>query len=295
MNCWFLNSAAPIYLLGGKTGDVLQMLPCFHEVYRRIGKKPKVITSQEFCGVYDGTSYVEPYPIPHNWWNCIEPAQKLASQLDGKGVCVQFWNAPPVNGDEIGYKGKGWTTLQCHGKSYGCNISLDPNYGTSMARRCGFTQEEWKALPLIIDKRVPVREQKLIQQVVPGEKRPILLYNFTAKAFGFPWEPEVLNPIMQKYGRDFRLIDLGKIKAERIFDLLGLYDKAVGLVTADTATAHLAVASKIPTIWLTVHQQGSPHPEWCGSVPRGNVSYHCNYAQVPSKVPEILNVIGGWK
>jgi ADP-heptose:LPS heptosyltransferase len=83
-------------------------------------------------------------------------------------------------------------------------------------------------------------------------------------------------------------VDIGHVSAHRIFDLLGLYDRAAGLITADTATAHLAVGSKVPAIWFTI-------PDWRGSVPRGNCVWHCTYAEILGKIEEIMAVVESWK
>lgn len=286
--CYLFPSASPCFILGGRNGDILQMLPCFYEVFRRTCRKPTVITSSEFASLYDGVSYVTPRFLQENWWKMIPMAQEIAKREFGQGTVIQFWQGEPTGGDEVGKDGSRWTTLQCHGQNYGCNMSLDPNYGTSMARRCGFSKDEWVKLPLVIDRRDPGREQQLTTRVLANEKRPILLYNFSARTFQFPHTPEVLNPLMREYGRHFRLVDLGKVMAARLYDLLGVYDRAVGLITADTATAHLAVGSKIPTIWFQV-------PGWCGSVPRGNCVFSCTYPEIPAKMEEVLAVVKQWK
>ena len=48
--------APPCYVLGGRFGDILQMLPCFHEIHRRTGIRPVVISSKAYASVYCGGS-----------------------------------------------------------------------------------------------------------------------------------------------------------------------------------------------------------------------------------------------
>ena len=287
-NCWMFKSDPPCFILGGRAGDIIQMLPCFLEIHRRTSLKPTVMSSSEFVNIYDGVSYVTPYSIPENWWKMIPKAKQIAQELFGGGAVVQFWHTKPTGGDEIGADPRGFATLQCHEENHGVNMALDPDYGTSMARRCGFSREEWVGLPLVFDRRSIGREAELAKSVIGAEKRPVILYNFKARTVGFPFMPEVINPIMQRYGRHFRLVDIGNVSAHRIFDLLGLYDRAVGFITADTATAHLAVGSKVPAIWFTV-------PDWRGSVPRGNCVWHCKYSEILGKIEEIMQVVESWK
>ena len=53
-----------------------------------------------------------------------------------------------------------------------------------------------------------------------------------------------LEPLRSK----FEFVDIGKIQAHRIYDLLGLYDRASALITVDSATLHLAEGGQIPRI-----------------------------------------------
>jgi hypothetical protein len=257
------------------------------EIHRRTGLKPVVITSSEYVDIYEGVSYVKPHSLPEHWYKMVPHAKQIAQELFGGGDVVQFWHQPPVGGDEISANEHAFATLQCHGFNHGVNMALDPNYGTSMARRCGFSQEEWRRLPLIFDRRNTFRESALAKTTFGPEKRPILLYNFVGISSPFPYVPEVLNGLMLKFGRKYRLVDLGKVRGHRIFDLFGLYDKAVGLITSDTATAHLAVGAKLPAIWFTVDG-------WTGSVPRGNVAFACRYSQAMESLEKVWSVVDSW-
>jgi len=119
-------------------------------------------------------------------------------------------------------------------------------------------------------------------------RKPLLLYSFAGISSPFPYVPEVVNALHREFSKDFAFLDIGRIQAHRIFDLLTFYDRAVGLIVSDSAPAHLAVASKVPTIWLTVNG-------WTGSTPRGNVALHVEYNDVPGRLPEILATVGKWR
>ena len=81
-----------------------------------------------------------------------------------------------------------------------------------------------------------------------------------------------------KYWR--KPLDLAKIKAQRIYDLLGLYDNAAGMITTDTATLHLAAASNIPYVAL-INNGGA------GSIPKGNCVLKVRYSQFQQRQKEI--------
>lgn len=286
--CWMFPTQAPCYVLGGRYGDIIQLLPCFKAVHDRTGKRPVVICSQDYSSVFEGVSYVEPYPMRMGWWEGVPMFKKVAEELFGGGIVVQFWNEAPKHEDTIGFGGKGWTTLQSHGHAHGVNMALDPDYGTSMARRCGFGRDEWRALPLVFDKRVQIREQQLVRNVIGGDKRPLLLLNFGGMSNPFTFRPELQNPITNTFGRDFHIVELDKVNAGRIFDVLGLMDVAAGMVTGDTYSLHLAAASRMPYIAFCVDG-------WTGSVPKGNCLFQCRYNESPRRVAEVLAVIEGWK
>jgi hypothetical protein len=213
-------------------------------------------------------------------------AKAYAQTLWGGADVIQWWNdvecpIPPE------YRGQ--FTLQCHGERHGVNLDLWPDFMTSMYSRAGFTREEMIRLPLVFDRRNPTRETDLANRLYPPQlrKKPLLLTNFTGISSPFGFLPE-LHPTLQRFARDFVTVDLGNVKAYRIFDLLGLYDMASGIITIDTATLHLAHASPTPYIAFTVNS-------WCQSVPRGNVALHIDYNSTPRRLTDIADVIDSWR
>lgn len=272
----------PGWILLGRTGDLLIMFPAFKAIFDRTGLKPYCIVSNEYSSVFDGISYCEPIVLREHWWKGMTVARKVARERFGLNPIIpQWWNTD----DGPGHKETGEFVLQSHGHEWGVNLEKWPNFMTSMWDRAGFTAEEMKMLPLVIDRRNFAREQLLVKNYT-RQQRPLLLYNFTgvSSPFGFPGE--VLG-VLNKYRTYFNLIDIGKIRAHRIFDLLGLYDVAAGLITIDTATLQLCPASKVPYIGFTVDG-------WNGSVPRGNCQLHISYNSTPRRVKDIENVIASW-
>jgi hypothetical protein len=287
--CWFFPPAPPVFVLLGRAGDIIQVLPCFREIYQRTGTRPILIVSRDYANVLEGVSYVEPYPIDGAAWDGIPEGRKIAQKIFGGGTVIPWWNEDPAHIAMIRESAKGDFVIQCHAHNWGVDIRKWPDYGTSMASRCGFTLAEWLALPLVFDQRDPTRERELCKRVLGKEARPIILYNLSGISSPFGFTPEVVNPIQRTFGRAFRFLDLGQIRALRIYDLLGFYDdpQTVGLVTSDTATLHLAQASDVPYIAFTVNG-------WRTSVPKGNCVLHIKYKDVPRMVPQILNQIGAW-
>lgn len=283
-----LPSRPAAFILLGRFGDLAQMLPCWKAIFDRTGHKPVVIVTREYATILDGVTYVEPYPFDGHWWQDVPKARRIAQEAFGGGIVAQWWNDDPERIQLLEAATKGGLVLQSHGHEWGVDMHKWPDYGTSMADRCGFGREEWMSLPLVFDKRNTMREQDLVKRVFGGDPRPKLLYNFNGISSPFAFVPDILNPLMTRYGSDFHLVDLGKVHAERVFDLVALYERAVGLITSDTLTLHLAPATKIPYIAYTVGG-------WTRSQPRGNCVLEITYNHTPQRVEEALAVVESWK
>ena len=282
----------PCFIILGRYGDIIQLLPAFQAVHDRTGLKPVVITSTEYATVLDGVSYVQPFPVHWNWWEGVPAARQLAAEQFGGGIVCQWWADEPFKWQKQAYAqllGDGSVVLQSHGREWGVDIGAVPNYGTSMWTRAGFSPEEMKNLPLVFDRRDAHRESVLVKSNThpnPAMRRPMLLVSFTGHSSPFAPVPEVMRVVDEFKGR-FNVVDLGRMRAQRIYDLLGLMDAAVGMVTSDTATMHLAAAGNIEYVGYTVDG-------WTSSVPKGRCVVEIKYSQALDRLNELRAVLGKW-
>jgi hypothetical protein len=203
------------------------LLPCWRRIYEQTGEKPIVVVSREFANVFRGTSYIEPDVVNGHWYANLSQAIKMAKIKYGK-----------------------FTVTQCNGVGYASHYKGD-TFGEMMWDAAGFTGM-YGQLPMVFDRRNKVREQKLIDEYV--NKKPLLLFNLTGFSSPLPAMSEIHNRLRRYLGK-FNLLHIGSIKSEAVFDLLGLYDIAAGLITIDTATLHLAAASTVP---LLAYCRGGP-------------------------------------
>ncbi len=283
--CWFLTAKhAPVFSLLGRLGDTILMYPAFLEIYKRTGFKPRIIVSQEYASVYQGISFAEAIVVNLNWWQGVPKARAMAAAMCGNAIFPQWWLEP----DPMPSEYKGTFNLTCHGHEWGVNLALWPNFMVSMYSRAGFTRDEMLSLPLVFDRRNPTREAELIAKLYPPplRKKPLLLTNFTGISSPFGFTPELF-PTIHRFAKHYHIVDLGNVRAYRIYDMLGLYDIAAGLLTCDTATLHLAHAS--PTPYIAFCTDG-----WTGSEPRGNVALHVKYNSTPQRLGDIAAVLEGW-
>jgi hypothetical protein len=148
------------------------------------------------------------------------------------------------------------------------------------------TLEDYKRLPLVFDRRSPEREAQLVRTWKKTNK-PLLLLNFEGATSPLAATPQVVKA-MAPLWKHFEIVNTNEVRAHRIYDLLGLFDVAAGLVTIDTATLHLAAASKVPVLAYT-RDDGQ-----AGSIPKCNCFANIGYSRAASELHTMQQVIGGW-
>ena len=285
-SCGLIPKGAPCFVQLGRYGDLILLFPAFKAIHDRTGMKPVVMVSKDYINVMEGISYAESWLVPYSWWDGIPNARKLAKSRYPRVIVPQFWNDLSDHDNFANKAFDGAIVLQCHGKEWGINMRRWPNYMTSMWDRAGFTAEEMRTLPLVFDQRSRDREEQLVRTVCTSRKPP-LFYNFVGLSSPFAPAAEVL-AVLRRFRDHFQLVNIGQIRARRIYDLLGLYDVGAGLVTTDTATLHLAAAGNIPHIAFTVDG-------WCSSVPRGDCRLEIKYSQAIKRLDEMVPVIESWR
>lgn len=223
----------------GRYGDIINLLPFLKHVADNYAK-PHLVISREFASILEGVSYVEPYPIDQPYDQLL-PAIKIAERNYRHVIVGQTW-------------GRGWSQPK-----------LTDAYNKESWRQCGFLHR-WNDASLVpvFDRRNLAREEALFTKLNVPDK-PMLLYKLDGGLSSpCPECPTLAGPIREAFGELFNVINLSDVKAERMFDLLGLFDRAACLVTIDTSLAHLAAASRVPYVLLA-----NPLP-WLGTSPRGN-------------------------
>lgn len=266
--CWMLDDSEVCFVHLGKYGDLMIMLPAFKAVADELGKPPICIVSTDFASIFDGVSYVRPWPMKLHWWRGVKAAREAALKAGFSPIVVKWW-------DEPGSKppmqlGNGKTiTLMIHGQPRKIFAAEWDSYQASQWRYAGFSMEQMMKLPLVFDRRNPDREQALRLRHFRSPK-PKLLVNLSQSGTS-PFKHS-FRAFSLLHSARCDIVNLANIRAERIYDLLGLYDYAAGLVTTDTATLHLAAASSLPYIAL-LNNGGA------GSVPKGNCILSLRYSE----------------
>ena len=277
--CPLISDGVPCFVHLCKFGDQMILLPALREIFLRTGLKPVVLCKSPYHTVYDGVSYADALAVP---WTA-DIARKFAWYMFGNAIVTKWWEASDHYFFDV-IESEHRFRLFYKGREFNLDKRVHPNYMLDQWSATGFSPEELMQFPLVFDRRNVVRERELIRNHVhPG--KPLFLINFEGGTSPFGAVPEVMQrayPLL----REFQIVDLAQIRATRIYDLLGLYDIAVGLITSDTATLHLAAAAKIPYIAYT-------NDGWGRSVPRGNCVIEIQYSKAITNLSELEEHLSG--
>jgi len=229
-----------------KSGDVISTLPIIHAEFKRTGQPQNLVIAKEFVSITSGCSYIQPHVFIKHWGDlagAIKEAKSIFSDV---------------------------VVLQTHGKDFPIK-QITPSFQTEQYLRGGVL-DQWDKLPLIFDNRNKGRERALRKKVLGTDKRPFILVGDSSQSSPFLGAAELLTMLEREFGETHRILKLSEIKAEYIFDLLGLYDKADALITAETVHVHLSKASKVPTFVLAADG-------WRGSQCVERFKFYCRYAE----------------
>jgi len=205
------------FIFNGRFGDICHSLPAVYEYAHRTGERVRFTAAAEFASILEGCAYIEAHAAPCPWPNIQSIIAYAKGMFPKDELCV----------------------MACYGKDY------------SSGYECwSFLRESWKlsacptppeSQPLIFDNRDKAREQALVNLHTSHLKKPFILVSTHGKSSPFAESAALMADIAQARP-DLAIVDLAKVQATRVYDLLGLYEKAVALVTIDTMHLHLSAA-----------------------------------------------------
>lgn len=220
----------------GRYGDIINLLPAVRRFGFWRGEPVDLIVSSEFAGLLDGVSYVKCVAVKNH---VSQPGNAMRGARSGgkyrEVLMAQVWRpdcqgVPPLTDS---YNKDNWAHI----------------------RMLDFFFNE----PLVFDQRDFNRELRLIatmeRPITPGTR----LASFSGHSSPFPFEKRAID--LMSAGN---WVNISGLKADRIYDLLGLMECAGGAVFSDSAPLHLAAATGLP---IAAFLADSPSM-WHGSTPR---------------------------
>ena len=143
-------------------------------------------------------------------------------------------------------------------------------------------------MPLVFNVRESDREKEWIPKAGKrGPRKKILLVSASGKTSPFP-HGDLLKELLRLKFPTWTIIDLAEIRAQKFYDLLGLYEAANVLVATDSAPLHLAYA--VPTLPVVALTNDKPSL-WHGSPWRPQHIFHCRYRMFVERSVEMLRAI----
>ena len=258
-------------------GDLMNLMPIWFRDAQIPGAPAfnapsKVVVSAEYASLFDGISYADPI-IFNGPTHEIQKAVDFAKTLGGEVVCPMF-NGPREQIDAV-------VRTQKPGQA--------TSYEKDAWRVTGNLKFWDDCLPLVFDHRDAQREEKLLREhdlIKRGKQKPLMLLSLNGNASPFPYADLLRELVALKFGNDWRILELPQ--AERIYDLLAIYERASLLIAADSAPLHLAWACrKLPVFALT---QDRP-TLWHGSSWRPTHLWYCRYHDWPERAVEMCQMI----
>jgi len=218
-----------LYVILGRTGDVLAALPI-------IQSEPKacVMVSREYADVLDGTS-IERIVWDGDWRHVKAAYESVRGKWRGEIIVLQQ------------YSTDGWPRWQ------GTDSFVKEMY--RVARKLHLFP-----LPLTFDRRDKERE------ALWDIPFPFILLATRGYSSPFPHADELFSMVTQ-LDKELAIVNMDQIHAERIYDLLALFERAACLITIDSAMLHLAQATpQLPVIALIADHPSPWHgsPEYAG-------------------------------
>jgi hypothetical protein len=254
-NCWITL---------GAYGDCCNTLPLvLHDFH--LGNRPTMMIAREFAGLLDGVSYCERLVYEGDYSQSAKAADE--AQASGKFDNIYL--------------------CQC----YGTTVERATDSYAKEAWRLVQRIHLWDQLPLVFDRRDRERE-RLQFEALQGEAgyrrvNPIVLVSRSGRSSPFhDWSMLIM--ALGSLVEDFNIVDVSDMRLHRFYDMLGLMEKSVALVSTDSGLLHLAQAiPTLPVIALTTHSPDS----WHGSPRRGSHVFNCRYDEFRERQKEIPNVI----
>lgn len=223
----------------GRYGDIISQLPAAY-ASSQSGARDTFIVSHQFADLFDGIGYCD-FKRYSGTSDGLSEAISLASNMPDLRV-AQVHRNPDQSRLEQNYALEGY--------------------------RLGKFKDRWRKHPLVFDRRDVSRERKLVGAVVESDK--FILVNGRGDSSPFAHSQQLISGLRSRFP-SHQIVDISNLRAEKIFDLLGLMDKADCLVTIDTSTLWLANASLCPVVTLI-------NNGWYGSPPPVNSVAHFRYS-----------------
>jgi hypothetical protein len=199
----------------GRFGDICNALPIAWDISRSRsggeGEKPKFFVSSEFASILEGISYVQPMV-----WNVdYKEVKKAIARIPNAIVCQAYKN-PDQRRLTDSYQKESW-------------------------RVAGWL-DKFGTIPLVFDRRNKEREDALAEKYRVDECSILV----AGSGVSSPFKMDLWKEMQGVEG----IVNLSAVRAEKIFDIIGLIERARLLLTIDSSPLHFSRVTKTKVVAL---------------------------------------------
>lgn len=251
----------PVIVLLGHFGDLCIILPLLKQRADQTGSPQPIVVARNYASLLEGVSYVDPVIYDGDWMRgkSLDANKAAAEFAKSKFPDCKLTFLNPIEGDPP---------------------KVMDNFVKEMWHLAG-SVGGWNTLPLVFDRRDLHREAKLAGKIAMA--KPIILAALDGISSPFLKKPELMASLKARF-KHWKVVDMSTVKAEKPYDLLGLFDRAALLVSIDTMHLHLSRASNVPVIALSRDMPG----KWYGTPWSNRYAFHCRYSQYDRRKEELL-------
>jgi ADP-heptose:LPS heptosyltransferase len=243
-----------LYLALGRNGDILAALPLVQHQ-----PNASLMVSAEYAPLLEGTSVTR--ILWTGDWRCVRAAYESVKGGWKRIVVLQQYSID------------GWPSF------HGTDSYVKDMY--RVARKLSHFP-----LPLRFDRRSPEREAHWIAGL-PSDK-PLILVATCGLSSPFAMCEELRHLVQSRFP-NAHVINLDAIRAERLYDLIALLERAACLVTIDSALLHLAQAvPNLPVVALIADRPTL----WHGSPQYAGQCLRVRYSDYAKRTGAIVEAIG---
>lgn len=262
------------YLLLGKTGDIISVLPLLHVLASK-GEPPTLVVAEEYAPLLEGVTYVRP-AVWSGKWTDLRGAMTWARQKVDPAVISLQVAGTTEDVKEFTYVHKPHRAVR-------------DSFEREMWDLAG-RLDLWKEQPpLVFDCRSEANEAALLAKFPQprGAKKFRCLYHLAGDTSPFPYAKLLLKLLRLQFPR-WEMIDLGAIQSPRIYDFIALMETADLLVACDSAFLHLARAVRDLSVVALVKDTPT---FWHGTAWTPQHVRHCRYSDFPARAVEIVECL----
>ena len=253
-----ISQMPKLYLsVGMKYGDIIGILPILHQDFLS-GNRPRLIISKDYAPLLKGLTYVTPV-IYEGAWDDLRGAMKYAKQTFNE-------------------------TITCL-STFGAGFPIEhrtPSFQLDAWLRAGRINEFTDLQP-VFDRRSKKREADLVAKLT---SKKFILFADRGQSSPFLHVDDLTKELETNFP-DHAVVKLSELRAEMLYDLLGVYDQAAVIITTETAHLHLSGATKTPVIALVTDKP----TRWHGSAWHPRFRLHVRYSDYLERKGEIIQAV----